>query len=36
MGPNSQVDILKEYLPALERIEGLTIEEFKEKAKNAE
>ena len=36
MGKGSQVDVLKEYLPAIERIEGLTVEEFKEKAKNAE
>ena len=36
MGPNSQVDVLKEYLPAIEKIEGLSVEEFKEKAKNAE
>ena len=36
MGRDSQVDVLKEYLPALERIEGLTVEEFKEKAKNAD
>ena len=36
MGPDSQVDVLKEFLPAIERIEGLTVQEFKEKAKNAE
>ena len=36
MGPNSQVDILKEYLPALEKVEGLPLAEFMEKAKNAE
>lgn len=36
MGPGSQVDILKEYLPALEKVEGLPLAEFKEKAKNAE
>ena len=36
MGPGSQVDILKEYLPALERVEGLPLAQFLEKAKNAE
>ena len=36
MGPKSQVDILKEYLPALEKVEGLPLAEFMEKAKNAE
>jgi len=36
MGKDSQVDCLKEYLPALEKIEGLSPAEFMEKAKNAE
>lgn len=36
MGPGSQVDVLKEYLPALKRLEGLSVEEYKTKAKNAE
>ena len=36
MGPKSQVDILKEYLPALEKVEGLPLAEFMEKAKNSE
>ena len=36
MGKESQVDLLKDYLPKLERIEGLPVAEFKEKAKNAD
>ena len=36
MGRASQVDILKEYLPAIKKIEGLPVEKFKEKAANAE
>ena len=35
MGPDGQVDILKEFLPALQRIEGLPLADFREKAKNA-
>ena len=35
MGQQNMVNILKEYLPAVEKIEGLSVEEFKEKAKNA-
>jgi len=31
-----EVDTIKEYLPGLERIEGLTVEEFNEKAKNSQ
>ena len=36
MGRDNQVDILKEYLPALEKLEGVTVEEFKQRAKNAD
>ena len=35
MGKGSQVDVIKEYLPALEKLEGSTVAEFKERAKNA-
>jgi len=35
MGKSGQVDVLKEYLPALEKLEGVTVEQFKERAKNA-
>lgn len=36
MGKDSQVDCIKEYLPAIEKIEGLSPAEFMEKAKNAD
>jgi len=35
MGESGRVDVLKEYLPALEKLEGVTVEQFKERAKNA-
>jgi len=35
MGPSGHVDVLKQYLPALEKIEGLPVAEFLERAKNA-
>jgi len=28
MGPGSQVDVMKEFLPALERVEGLPVKDF--------
>ena len=36
MGRDSQVDIIKEYMPKIQKIEGLPLAEFKARAKNSD